>query len=189
MLRSAEDVIARELRRGEKLLWAGQPRGGIRLRGTDAFLIPFSILWTGFAVAWEATVLWSGAPLVFALFGIPFVLVGLYFVFGRFLVDAKQRAKTFYGLTEERAIIVSGLLTRKCKSLDLRTAADISLTERKDGSGTISFGPVHTVFAWFGADGSGGWPGMEAYAPPGFAMIDRARGVYDLILATKHDAK
>jgi hypothetical protein len=50
MLRSPEDVIARELRRGEKLLWAGQPRGGIRLRGTDAFVIPFSILWPAFAM-------------------------------------------------------------------------------------------------------------------------------------------
>ena len=34
-----------ELGAGERLLWSGQPRGGLRLRPTDAMLVPFSLLW------------------------------------------------------------------------------------------------------------------------------------------------
>jgi len=79
------------------------------------------------------------APFFFKLWGIPFVLVGLYIVVGRFFVDARTRGRTFYGVTSERIIIISGVFSRQTKSLQLRTLSDISLTERADGSGTITF--------------------------------------------------
>jgi hypothetical protein len=50
-------VIEQELSSGERLIWSGQPRCGIRLRGADAFVIPFSILWCGFAIFWEVMAL------------------------------------------------------------------------------------------------------------------------------------
>jgi hypothetical protein len=34
-----------ELASGEKLLWSGQPGRGLRFRGADALLIPFSLMW------------------------------------------------------------------------------------------------------------------------------------------------
>lgn len=85
MWSDAVSVISHELSSGERLLWSGQPRPGVRLRPFDAFMIPFSLLWCGFAVFWEATVITKGAPGFFMLWGIPFVLVGLYVVFGRFI--------------------------------------------------------------------------------------------------------
>ncbi len=41
----AAQKIQKELEPGEKLLWTGQPAQGIRLRGSDVFMIPFSFLW------------------------------------------------------------------------------------------------------------------------------------------------
>ena len=126
---NAELEISPSLDSGESLIWSGVPKQGLLLRGSDAFLIPFSILWGGFAIFWEVTVLTQGAPLFFAAFGIPFVLIGLHFMVGRFFVDSRARANTFYGLTDRRVIIVSGLFSRSTNSLPLRTLHDVSVRE------------------------------------------------------------
>jgi hypothetical protein len=178
MFDSAENILSQHLDRGERLLWSGQPRSGIRLRAQDAFLIPFSILWCGFSIFWESSVVQGGAPIFFMLWGVPFVLAGLYIVFGRFIVDARSRARTYYGVTSERILIVSGLFAKQIKSLQLRTLTDVSLTERGDGSGTITFGPMHYMNAFFP---SGSWPGAGRFAPPSFDLIESAKVVYDTI--------
>src|SRR5574341_1461370 len=117
MDRATEQEISRELSPTERLLWADRPLTGLRFRPADVFLVPFSLLWGGFAIFWEWSVINSNAPVFFWLWGIPFVLVGLYFIGGRFFVDGWQRDKTYYGVTNERIIIVSGLLNRKVKTL------------------------------------------------------------------------
>ena len=179
-----ESTFTQWLDAGERLLWSGQPRSGIRLRAQDAFLIPFSLLWGGFAIFWEVMALTatSKAPgpvaVVFPLFGLAFVFVGLYLIFGRFIVDARSRARTLYGVTSERIIIVSGLFSQQTKSLQLRTLTDLSLTECSDGSGTITFGPTHFMDSFFPV---GSWPGRRRYAPPAFDLIERAKEVYEII--------
>src|SRR6266446_652949 len=177
MFQTAERVLESYLDSGERLLWSGQPRGGIRLRAQDAFLIPLSILWCGFAIFWETSVIRTGAPFFFMLWGIPFVCMGLFLVFGRFIADARSRARTFYGVTGERILIVSGLFSQQIKSLQLRTLTDVSLTQRSDGSGTISFGPTNYMNSFFPV---GAWPGAGRYAPPSFDLIERAKEVYDV---------
>ena len=174
---------------GERLLWSGRPKQGILFRAADILLIPFSLLWGGFAIFWESMALsmlfkpgvrdaFPPVAVVFPLFGLPFVAMGLYLIFGRFLVDRKQREKTTYGVTNERVIILSGIFRSTVKSLSLNSLADLSLAERSDGSGTIQFGSATMVPPWLmGAR----WPGVEAMGPPCFESIPRARSVYDLI--------
>jgi hypothetical protein len=151
-------MIEEQLGPQEQLLWAGRPPAGLLLRPAEAFLIPFSLLWCGFAIFWECAAITQIADPLFVLFGIPFVLMGLYIVFGRFVYDIKEREHTFYGLTNERVLIVSGIVRRTVKSLNLRTLSDVSMTERPDGSGTITFGHG-SFFPW--SFQSAGWPGIK----------------------------
>ena len=80
----------------------------MRFTSADAFLVPFSLMWGGFALFWEASVLVAGGPLFFALWGIPFVAMGLYFIFGRFVYKRRKKLRTAYGVTNDRAIVAVG---------------------------------------------------------------------------------
>lgn len=182
----AQQEIAGEMEAGESLLWFGVPRQGVTLRGSDAFMIPFSLMWGGFAVLWEATVLVTNAPLLFKLWGIPFVLMGLYITIGRFFVDSMQRAKVAYGLTSRRAIIVSGLRARSVKSLLLKGLSDVTLTEGKESRGTIMLGPASP---WGRLYGNMSWPGMPSMASPAFEMIEDAKSVYTSLRAAQSEGR
>jgi hypothetical protein len=179
-------IIQKELDSGERLLWAGTPKQGVIFRGSDIFMVPFSLLWGGFAIFWEIMVLQipsekAGAvSIVFPLFGIPFVLIGLYLIFGRFIYDSKKRAKTFYGLTDQRAIIVSGLFSRGVKSLNLKTMSDVSLSEKANGYGSIVFGQENQMMSMFMG---GGFPGMGGSTTPKFELIENAKQVYNQLRA------
>jgi hypothetical protein len=182
-----QNEIAQVLDSGESLIWSGAPRQGMLLRASDAYMIPFSLLWGGFAIFWEAGVLRMNGPTAgfMSIWGIPFVLIGLYMIVGRFFVDARIRAKTFYGLTNRRAIIISGLLSRTINSLPLRTLTDISLQERRDRSGTVLLGRPQP----YSSLGSGmRWPGMSQYSTRAFEMIPNAKAVHDQLLEAQRAA-
>jgi len=185
----AGSSIERELNSGERLLWQGRPRGGIRLRGTDGYLIPFSLVWAGFvffaAFAGVRQGLNSGPGGWSALIPLsPFIVIGLYILMGRFFVDAMLRARTEYGLTNRRAIIISGYFSTNVKSVDLRATPEILLRERRDGSGTITFGAI-PFGGWMQYNP---WGFGSSSATPSFDMIEDVRSVYkiiDQIRATK----
>ncbi len=167
-----------ELSSGERLLWSGQPRRGVRLQASDLFLIPFSLLWGGFVLFWEVSAIANGTPLLFRLWGVPFVLMGLYLVFGRFVVDALQRSRTFYGITSERLLIVTTLFQRQLKSMPLRGLPELTLKERSDRSGTITFGSAPGVY---GTVAGSSWPSFGSQSPPSFDMVENVRQVYEQI--------
>jgi hypothetical protein len=118
-----------------------------------------------------------GPELFFRLWGIPFVFVGLYFVFGRFFADALARSRTYYGVTNERALIVTTWFGRRVRSIGLRTLGDVSTSERSDQSGTITFGAGQPTAQPFGRS--------SRYSPPAFDMIDNVKNVYQLIISTQ----
>ena len=168
---------------GERVLWAGQPSSGIVFTPMDRFLIPFSLLWAGFAVFWNASVWLSDAPIFFRLWGLPFLLAGAYIAVGRFFHDRHFRRKTSYRVTDKRIIIDRA--GRSQKSLDVRRLPQIELSERADGTGTIRFGTSPNMF---GANGLSIWsPALDP--TPQFVRIERARNAYDIIqraAATPH---
>jgi hypothetical protein len=139
---SAEDEVRAELDPGERFLWAGQPRQGWRFQVFDFFFVPFSLIWGGFAIAWEVAAFAMDAPIFFKLWGIPFVLVGLYMMVGRFYFDARRRACTYYGLTDRSLLWITASGRRTVRRHALTDLGPVSLEERSDGSGVLSFGPL-----------------------------------------------
>jgi len=179
MWRETESQIEHELGDGERLLWSGKPRQGIVFRSFDVFVIPFSLMWSGFVVFAVVNALSSDSPPFLVLWLIPFVLAGLYILFGRFIVDAMRRERTAYGVTDQRVIIISGYFSRRVQSLNLGTLSDLSLSEKRNRSGTITFGPSHPMSSMWGY----GWPSWAGagHSTSMFETIEDAREVYDLI--------
>ena len=134
---SAATAVQPYIQSGEKILWAGRPGQGLRLRSSDIFLVPFSLMWGGFAIFWESQAVNTNGPVFMKLWGIPFVLIGLYLIGGRFFWDAWVRSKQIYALTNQRLMILRG---QSVSSSNLRSLPQLNLTMRKDGLGTIDFG-------------------------------------------------
>ena len=143
--------------RGERIVWTGQPDPRRFFARVDLFLVPFSLLWGSFALYWEASVLgWTGsppAPPVMAAFGIPFVLLGLYFMVGRFIYQAWLKRRTMYALTNRRALILRDAWGPSVDAIPLTPDLPISTSVRSDGSGTIVFGPTSPFDAIYGNTG------------------------------------
>jgi hypothetical protein len=169
-------IVERELQPGEQLLWADQPVQGLRLSKADIFLIPFSLFWGGFSIFW--TIAASMAPFPMWIFGLPFVGIGVYIMVGRFFYDAHKRKQTFYGVTDQRILVVCASQSRKVQSLDIGALQGLSLEERADSRGSILFGNVPPMFSW--VQGTG-WPMGVANMPMCFDTIEYARKVHDLI--------
>ena len=171
--------MAGDLLPGERKLWEGHPSSGLILRPVEVFLIPFSLLWGGFALFWNVSVWTSGpgAPLPFKLFGLPFLVAGLYFIIGRFWVDARLRRRLRYLVTDRRVLILKDG-TVGSKSLDIKRLPALEFDERSDGTGTIRFGSSD----WFSGRNFGLWQPTFDQTPQ-FIRIPDARHVYDLIQA------
>jgi len=185
MYDEADRVVTAELGAGERLVWSGRPRRGIRFTANDAIMIPFSLMICGFSIFWEKQAVGMNAPFFFTLWGIPFMVMGAYVVIGRFFADAIRRGKIFYGLTDRRVIIVSGVFGRQVTSLDLTTLGEISVSERGDRSGTIALGPVAGQYAMAAKMLGPSWPGLGKGLPPSFEMIEDVKAVYEKVRAQR----
>src|SRR5450631_1276302 len=138
---------------GESLQWASMPNAGIIFHSDDWAAIPFSMLWGGFAIFWEAGVLgyWGDrakkhpAPGFMALWGIPFVIIGQYLIWGRFLTDAWLKRKTYYAVTNRRVLIVQDGWKHKVRSCYLEAIPEI--VREGDGTGTLWLGQKISLFA------------------------------------------
>ena len=169
---------------GERMLWSGQPKQGLTLSGKDAYLIPFSIMWGGFAIFWNAAV-WlapfdtktsANPDWFFRLWGLPFLVVGIYMIVGRFFHDAYIRKKLLYAVTNQRVLTLRG---SKIISLDIHRLPRLELSEHRDGTGTLAFEASNTM-ASGRMNGIGVW--LPAYGTNAqFFRIQNPRNVYELI--------
>ena len=164
----------------ESVLWKGTPLKTHLIGKKDGYMIPFSIVWFSFAVFWEANVIsgaikngtWILSP--FALFGMAFVVLGLYITIGRFIHKRILRTKTTYVVTERRFFRhINGETT--ILSFDSRPS--MSVEYYKDGSGKIIFNSYQNTSSSKGFDWSA-WLGEEEYT---IGPITDVNHVYQLI--------
>lgn len=158
------------LNNDEHLLWTGEPKKGVVFRKSDYVLIPFSLIWFTFSAFWTIGVSqvsgWAG------LFGLPFLLIGIYLLIGRFYVDMRQRANTFNGLTENRILIKIGSKTTQVKSFYIDRLYNINYIEKRDRSGIISISDPETIAR----------QKNNRYSNPELAFIPNVKKGYDQIL-------
>lgn len=180
-----------DLIRDEKVAWAGQPDPRFRFSGADLFLVPFSILWGGFALFWEAGVLGllDGQPTLNpgALFGIPFVVIGQYFIWGRFIYKAYKNRRTFYAITNQRVLILATMWSRRLQTLFLNQLPTINKTVQRDGVGTLEFGLSPSWAGTYANSGMELFAGRSGAMAPAFYDIPDVESVYQLVMRLKTD--
>lgn len=185
-----EERFSGELLKDEKILWSAQPDTSVLFTRADIFLVPFSLLWGGFAIFWELGALAvffaisagkNPMSIIFPLFGIPFVLVGLYFMFGRFIYKNWKKRNTYYAITDRRVLMLSNLFSQSLNAVNIDTIPTINKSVRSNGIGTIKFGNVNWMASMYGNTGMdffGSFGGVDILT---FYDIKDADKVYELV--------
>jgi hypothetical protein len=171
--------IEQELIGGERVIWVGRPDPSRHFDRSDRFVVPFSLLWGGFAIFWEIGVIREGWNFGM-IFGIPFVAMGLYITVGRFFVKARKKRRTYYAVTDRRVLSVERGGSTRAAFLDRIPTVNSSI--REDGSGSVTFGNTSWMegsYANSGLDFFG-----QGYGAPdtvGFDDIEDVRAVVSLV--------
>lgn len=159
----------------EVVFWKGRPaRQLFVLRPIDLFLVPFSIVWAmGAMMAIPQLLLTSGLP--FNAVGLLFLAAAGYVTIGRFLLDRHIRRRTFYAVTEKRALILTTAFTIKMRELPITPALAIEFSDSSKGSVWLGerssfLSGMQSIGIWHGDDG-----GFT------FRAIQNPRVVFDLI--------
>jgi hypothetical protein len=157
--------VVSELTSGERVLWTGKPDSRRWLYPEDVLLVPFSVMWGGFAIFWEASVLaatsaheTTATRLFFGLWGVPFVLIGLYLIFGRVFARRWLRRQTLYALTDRRVLSFSPSWRgrSRVRMIWLSSRPPLEKHIRHEGQGTVCVGQTAPGQRWVG--GTTGWP-------------------------------
>lgn len=160
-------AVQSELLPGESVIWAGKPELGIVFHKEDGLLIPFSLLWGGFAIFWEASVIGLGhtkAWSFFSLWGIAFVLIGQYFIWGRFVYMAWLKKRTNYAVTNRRILVAQDGWKRQVASTYIDSLPTLTKDSGARGIGTLHFAEAQPV--WSKRRGWGAWNGLSVGGTP-----------------------
>ncbi len=132
--------VDKELEIGESIRWVEQPIPRF-FTATSIGGFLFAIPWTSFAIFWVSMAL--RASVFFALFGIPFVLVGLGMLSSPIWLRLSAR-NTVYLITNKRALSISipvssfgNILSTTIRNYPPSKLKDIYRKERADGTGDV----------------------------------------------------
>ncbi|MCA0204416.1 MAG: aspartate carbamoyltransferase catalytic subunit [Proteobacteria bacterium] len=177
------------LEEGETILWQGRPVTGVRLRDFLGLPLVFGLFFTGFSLVWiaMARLMTQGEDFsVFPLFGLPFLLVGLYVAFGLPFGKDYLRKRSWYTLSDRKAYVATELFgKRRLKAVPY---AEMNILELEDGTpGSVTFKREITVSQYTRRNRSGGRSRRSQTTTTniGFERIEDARTVYRMIAARR----
>jgi hypothetical protein len=127
-----------ELERGEKLVWVGQPRPSLHARATLPIFL-FAVPWTVFSVGWlvMATRGEGGLGILFFIFGLPFVWIGLSMLSTPYRALRAAR-ETVYAITDRGVVIIQGGPGKSTvRRYGPKNLHKMTRTENADGSGNL----------------------------------------------------
>jgi hypothetical protein len=182
--------IQPEMASTERLLWTGRPPQGLRFRKKDVPTAILGMVWTGFAVFWTWSVWQEESDLMPALFGGLMVLIGLYQFIGQFFLEAVIRARTWYGVSDLRVVILTEAPARSVQSMDLAELPDVTLEAEGIDGGVIQFGADDAVTV-----PAAGYPGRRrrrravGRRGPYFELESGARSAFEIIHRAQSDVR
>lgn len=146
--KNPRQIIQAELGRDEKLIWADAP---ISLKSHAYSSIPlalfgipffaFSVFWTKMAVSMGGGQGLGGFDMIFPMFGIPFMLVGLGMLLSPLWKMYKAKRIT-YALTDKRMIIRQAFPRIEIQSWPLSGIKNLSRNGPAKGPGDVIFAEI-----------------------------------------------
>ncbi len=166
-------IFRDELLADEKILWAGQPETKFILKGEDVILSLFGLFCTGFMSLFflDDDFITSGDLFEISI-SIVFMLVGLYLLFGRIIIDNYEKKRTFYAVTNQRVLIITNIHKKNVQAQLINQIPVLIKYVHKDRIGTIQFDNVQ-------CDMSG--ETVSYIYPPTFRDIKDVDTIYKLI--------
>lgn len=136
------DLFQPHLEADERLVWTGQPKQGVVFTGMDVIALPFGIIWLLLSLVFEAMAIFGDTDeisWVFVCIGLPFVYIGMQMAFIRFFMDKNRRAKTFYAVTDKRAIVLEAYTPPRIFTYSQSDLFDLRIN-RRNGNADVLFG-------------------------------------------------
>ena len=169
--------IRSELKPGESIVWTGQPDSVEYMKSSILgflFFIPwtaFSVFWIAFASGLEIPDFSKGGFAYFPLFGLPFLLIGIWGLSSP--LREKLKAKNvIYAITTQRVIIIEGFRSTTYRSYYPAQLKNIEKVQKSNAFGSIYFQLVPYI------DANGG----ERYEKVRFIGIPNVQAVENKII-------
>lgn len=182
---SPRDQIRPDLSPEEKLVWSDNPKSSLRHALRSLPIALFGIFFFGFAMFWTylaSEPLRNGfdletnvSGLIFAMFGIPFILIGAGLLLSPLWAAIKAR-HTVYAVTDQRLIIKQTFPVSRLRSWEINKINSLTRAGAAEGPGDILFAED---ISFNGEDG-------KTFEKVGFIGINDPKTLEDEIRRIQH---
>jgi hypothetical protein len=177
-----QSLFQPDLLKDEEILWSGQPDPSVHFNRADRFWIPVGLSNFLIGLVMHFDLVTESTTLFFPIFSIILITIGVFMLVVRFIFKSWSKRRTFYAITNRRALVLRDSRARKVHAVYLSRIPVTEKTVRADGVGTVYFGTpeLARTFQYYGNTGME-WPSPFA-TPEALAFYDirGVDGVYDL---------